>query len=125
MRHSKRTVGSRGRSVIRKVATTHSSDPLAEALGASKTFHTTQRPDGPFGAAALLEEVQRRLISRGGRPSDPDATIRRLVPLKREVWNEIQAQARILSRRRGRTISPGQLAAVLLEQGLSHLDTNG
>ena len=125
MRGSKQAVGSRGRSVPRKPARNHATGLLADVLGASTSFAVTQRHDGPFGAAALLEEVKGRLVSRGGRPSDPDATIRRLVPLKRQVWRALQTQARILSRRRGRPISPGQLAAVLLEQGVSHLNANG
>ena len=106
MRDSKQAVGSRGRSVPRKPASNHATGPLADVLGASTSFAVTQRHDGPFGAAALLEEVKGRLVSRGGRPSDPDATIRRLVPLKRQVWRALQAQARILSRRRGRPIRP-------------------
>jgi hypothetical protein len=41
---------------------------FAEALGASRTFPVFARPHGPFGVAALLDEVRTRLVSRGGRP---------------------------------------------------------
>jgi hypothetical protein len=70
---------------------------------------------------ALLEEVKGRLVSRGGRPADSAPTIRRLVPLRKQVWRELQAQANRLSRL-GRHVSPGQLAAMLLERGLSDLE---
>jgi hypothetical protein len=38
-----------------------------------------------------------RLVSRGGRPADPAPTVRRLVPLRKHVWKELQAQASVLS----------------------------
>lgn len=70
---------------------------VAEPLGASRSFAVATRPRGPFGVAALLEEVKNRLVSRGGRPSDPSPTVRRLVPLKRQVWRRLQMQAEHLS----------------------------
>ena len=94
-------------------------EELAKALGASAVIPLRGKAADPFGAAALLHQVHHRLVSRGGRPSDPEATIRRLVPLKKRVWKQIQAKARDLSRRRGKSVSPGQLAAMLLEQGLA------
>jgi hypothetical protein len=97
-------------------------EELAKALGASMIIPLRGKADGPAGAASLLHQVHHRLVSRGGRPSDPEATIRRLVPLRKSVWKQIQAKAKDLSRRRGRSVSPGQLAAVLLEQGLAHFE---
>jgi len=73
---------------------------------------------------ALLDEVKSRLVSRGGRPADSAPTIRRLVPLRKQVWRELQAQANRLSTL-GRHVSPGQLAAMLLERSLSDLGTQG
>jgi hypothetical protein len=67
---------------------------------------------------ALLDELQGRLVSRGGRPADSAPTIRRLVPLRKHVWKELQAQANELSSQ-GRHVSPGQLAAILLERSVS------
>jgi hypothetical protein len=67
---------------------------------------------------ALLDELKGRLVSRGGRPADSAPTIRRLVPLRKHVWKELQAQANELSSL-GRHVSPGQLAALLLERSLS------
>lgn len=100
------------------------SDELKEALGASRSFAIVSRPHGPFGVMALLEEVKSRLVSRGGRPADSAPTIRRLVPLRKQVWRELQAQANRLSTL-GRHVSPGQLAAMLLERSLSDLETQG
>ncbi len=89
-------------------------------LGASRTLPIRSRPHGPFGVAALLDELQNRLVSRGGRPADTAATIRRLVPLRKTVWEELQRHADVLSAQ-GRRVSPGQLAAMLLERGTAIL----
>jgi hypothetical protein len=94
------------------------SHDLKEALGASRGFPIVSKPHGPFGVMALLDELQDRLVSRGGRPADSAPTIRRLVPLRKHVWKELQAQADELSSR-GRHVSPGQLAAILLERSVS------
>jgi len=100
----------------------HQPVDLRQALGASRSFSIVSRPHGPFGVMALLEEVKGRLVSRGGRPADSAPTIRRLVPLRKHVWKELQAQANLLSNL-GRHVSPGQLAAMLLERSLSDLET--
>lgn len=90
---------------------------LGSRLGASRTFPVEANPDGPFGAASLAYELGARLKSRGGRPSDPGARIRRLVPLKRAVWRELMQRARAASSP-NRKVSAGQLAALLLEKSL-------
>jgi hypothetical protein len=94
---------------------------FGEALGASRTFSVASKPHGPFGVMALADELKDRLVSRGGRPADSAATIRRLVPLRQHVWRELKAQADLLSGH-GRHVSPGQLAAMLLERSLSDLE---
>lgn len=93
---------------------------FAAALGASRSFTVANKPHGPFGVAALLDELQARLVSRGGRPSDPGPTIRRLVPIKKQVWRSLKAQAALLSSH-GKRVSPGQLAAILVEKSVSEL----
>jgi len=90
-------------------------------LGASQPVGTLNKPHGPFGVAALLDEIQARLVSRGGRPSDPGPTIRRLVPLKKQVWRRLKAQAAFLSRH-GKRVSPAQLAAMLVEKSVSEFE---
>ncbi len=93
------------------------------ALGASRSFAVDSKPHGPFGVATLLDEIQNRLVSRGGRPSDPSPTIRRLVPLRKQVWRTLKAQAAALSSH-GRRVSPAQLAAMLVEKSVSELETS-
>ena len=74
----------------------------------------------PSRILALQHELQGRLVSAGGRPADPSPTIRRLVPIKKQVWRELQKHASLLSRL-GQPVSPGQLAAMLLENSVNHL----
>jgi hypothetical protein len=78
------------------------------------------RAEAPLGILAIQRELRGRLVSAGGRPSDPAPTIRRLVTVKKQVWKELQRQATVLSRV-GQHVSPGQLAAILLEQSVSRL----
>lgn len=105
----------------RRLTADRQSGDLKKALGASKSFSIVSKPHGPFGVMALLDELKGRLVSRGGRPADPAPTVRRLVPLRKHVWKELQAQANVLSSP-GRRVSPGQLAAMLLERSVSALE---
>lgn len=93
---------------------------IRKRLGASYSFPITAAGDGAFGAAALALEVEGRLRSRGGRPSDPGARMRRLVPMKKSVWLDLQREAKAASTPR-RRLSPGQLAAILVERSLMTL----
>ena len=97
------------------------SEDMKQALGASRSFSVVSTPHGPFGVMALVDELKNRLVSRGGRPADPAPTVRRLVPLRKHIWRELQVQANVLSNL-GRHVSPGQLAAMLLERSLSELE---
>ena len=74
----------------------------------------------PVGMLALQRELRGRLVSTGGRPADPAPTIRRLVTVRKQVWKELQRQAALLSGL-GQHVSPGQLAAIILEIGVSRL----
>ena len=74
----------------------------------------------PPAMLAVQRDLQARLISSGGRPSDPEPTIRRLVPVRARVWKELANLASRLSRL-GQRITVGQLAAFLLEKGASEL----
>ncbi len=93
---------------------------VGEALGASRSFTVTSEPHGPFGVIALAREVRDRLVSTGGRPSDRAPTIRRLVAIRVPVWKDLQRRAARLSAS-GRSVSAGQLAAILLEKSLEAL----
>jgi hypothetical protein len=94
---------------------------IGEELGSSRSFKVRSKPHGPFGVAALAREVQDRLVSTGGRPSDAAPTIRRLVTIRKAVWEDLQRRAARLSAS-GRSVSPGQLAAIFLEKGLEGLE---
>ena len=70
------------------------------------------------GLLDLQRELQNRFVSNGGRPADREPTIRRLVAVRTKVWKELKRQAALLSKL-GQPVSPGQLAAVLLERGVA------
>jgi hypothetical protein len=75
----------------------------------------------PAAMLALQRSLQGRFVSSGGRPADPAPTIRRLVTVRKDVWRQLQKYAALLSKL-GDPVSPGQLAAALLEKSISELD---
>ena len=93
-------------------------DDIARALGAGRVVPLKRLPSqGPLDLLELKTEVQRRLRSTGGRPTDPDWDIRRLVPFHRDDWRGLERLAK-LCERGGQRVSPSQLAALLIERGL-------
>jgi hypothetical protein len=72
---------------------------------------------------ALQRSLQGRFVSTGGRPADPAPTIRRLMTVRKDVWRQLQKYAVLLSKLGG-PVSPGQLAAALLEKSISDLDAH-
>ncbi len=98
------------------------SKQIARALGASRTQALADRDaQGPLGLLQLRAEVAQRLHSSGGRPTDPDWTMRRVIPFDPDRWAELQALSDRLSAE-GRAVSAGQLAAMLVEHGLNELE---
>lgn len=105
-----------------RTSDTRTSDRLAKALGASRRMTLPAGlGEGPLGLLALRQEVDARLRSSGGRPTDPEWTVRRVVPFRREGWTELELFAARLTES-GRTVSPAQLAAILIERGLAALE---
>lgn len=95
---------------------------LASALGASRTATLSPRgAQGPLGLLQLRAEVDYRLRSSGGRPTDPAWTVRRVVPFRPDGWAELEEFAARLTAA-GRAVSPAQLAAILIERGLAALE---
>lgn len=94
---------------------------LAHALGASTVMTLRTRAGGPHGVKAMLHEINARLVSRGGRPSISEHSIRRLIPLAPEQWAELRELSIALSEK-GRSISPGQFAALLIQRGLEEFE---
>jgi hypothetical protein len=66
----------------------------------------------------LSQIIKNRLVSRGGRPSDPRWEIQRLVPFRTETWKRLTEEARTM-RSQGRKVGPAQLAALLIDNGVS------
>jgi hypothetical protein len=97
---------------------------LASRLGAPTVERVGQRrvltPVGILGLAELA--ASERLRSTGGRPTDPELTIKRQVGFKPETWKKLQDVARQLSRS-GNSVAPAQLAAFLIEKSLEEADT--
>lgn len=91
---------------------------LGERLGASRVEKLAKRPSGvPLGLLHLRAQVQGRLQSSGGRPTDPSWTLSRQVPFKAETWDRLQRAAEELGTT-GRRVGAAQVAAVLLERQL-------
>lgn len=91
---------------------------ITEALGASVVIPLGRRSLGPLGLLAISPMLTGRLVSSGGRPTDPSWTVRRLVPFSSETWNRLTAEASRLSTST-RRMTPAQLAAILIERHLS------
>lgn len=68
-------------------------------------------------AAGLAE----RLVSSGGRPTDPRWTVSRRVPFAAETWEALQRIADTLDAG-GRSVAPAQLAATLVEERIAQID---
>lgn len=100
-------------------------DRIQRKLGAQHVVSLDGPHDhGPLGLIQLKAELRRRLRSSGGRPSDPEWSIRRLIPFKKDKWTELERQAERCSGQ-GQRVSPSQLAAVLIERGLQNLSSEG
>ena len=99
-----------------------SPEEMRKALGANQPVPVRTQPHGPFGVLQLQAELAERLHTGAGagRPSDPSWTIRRLVGFRPDTWRALTEIAARLSTPR-RRISPGQVAASLIEDGLTKL----
>ncbi len=86
-------------------------------LGADKSISVGTIPRTPLGMRMFASLVQDRLVSRGGRPTDPAWTIVRKVPMRPETWKTLNRRAKQLQDQNIR-VSAGQVAALTLERGL-------
>jgi hypothetical protein len=92
-------------------------DKIAEGLGAErkgKVYAT----GGYFGAMQLVADIEAkfRVPAGGGRPTDPQWTERRLVPLAPETLERLEAITSRVRKHGGINVEPMQLAALLLEK---------
>ena len=91
---------------------------LSKALGSSRVVPVAASASrGPLELLHLQAEVERRLRPAGGRPTDPNWTLSRVVRFNPERWQALADFAATLSKE-GRTVSPAQLASILVERGL-------
>jgi hypothetical protein len=95
---------------------------IAEIIGASSAVPVEGLPaQGPLDLLALRREVQERLQSGGGRPTDPTWTITRSIRFRPEHWHRLEKLAERISGP-SRRVGPGQLAAILVERALRQID---
>ena len=100
-------------------------ETIRQALGAQHVVSLENLPSqGPLDFLALKSELGRRLKSTGGRPTDPEWAIRRLIPFKKDRWAELERLAE-RCRQEGQNVSPSQLAALLIERGVEQLKKAG
>ena len=96
-----------------------SSGEIAKALGASRSAPLKKdRSGGPLEWLQLAQILQERLVSTGGRPSDPDWDTKRLVPFRSRTWKRLTQEAEAISAQ-GRKVGPAQLAAIMIEERLA------
>jgi hypothetical protein len=86
-------------------------------LGAEHPTSIGKLPANPIEMRMVPSIVRERLVSRGGRPSDPAWTIVRKVPMRPETWAELDRCAHELQGQNVR-VSAGQIAAIALERGI-------
>jgi hypothetical protein len=79
---------------------------------------------GYFGALQVAEEVRRRFTkpAGGGRARDPRWTTKRLMPVRAETLARLEVLAREVSRLVQHRVEPLQVAAVLVERHLAHMN---
>lgn len=91
---------------------------ISSAIGANRTIPLSKKTSGtPLDWLDVAYELESRLISTGGRPSDPEWDTRRIVPFKHEVWNYLVTESKLISQK-GKKISPAQLAAIIIEKNM-------
>jgi hypothetical protein len=98
-------------------------DRIARGLGAERKGKVSAS-SGYFGAMQLLADIETRfrVPAGGGRPTNPDWTERRLVPLAPRTLRRLEAITRDVKARRGLSVEPMQLAALLIERTTEQLD---
>lgn len=89
---------------------------IAEALGANRIIKVSKRKlGGPIAWLDLINSLQYRFVSTGGRPSDPNWDTKRLVPFRRKVWNYLTRTAKHASVW-GPKVGPAQIAGIMIEK---------
>ena len=97
-------------------------DEIAKGLGAARRGQVSAS-SGYFGALQLLAEIDARFRTpaRGGRPTDPGWTERRLVPLAPRTLKRLEEISAKVREHGVANLEPMQLAALLLERTTEQL----
>jgi len=92
---------------------------IARALGAKRRGKVASK-GGYFGALQLLADIEYRfrVPIGGGRPTNPDWTARRLVPLSPETLDRLVELSGRFQDEKNMRLDPMQLAAILLERAV-------
>ena len=95
---------------------------IAKGLGAERRGKVSSS-GGYFGAMQLVADIEARLRTpaAGGRPTDPEWTERRLVPLAPRTLKQLESIAAEVRKRGGLSIQPMQLAGLLLAESVERL----
>lgn len=97
---------------------------IADALGAKIGTPVSDVVGGAFGMSRLAKELSLRLTpSRGrrpGRPTDPSWRVSRKVPMSEATFERLEVLPDSISIDE-RKVSPMQVAAQLLEEGLERM----
>ena len=88
-----------------------------QLLGAEQPISVGEIPRTPLGMRLVASLIRDRLVSSGGRPTDPAWTVVRKVPMKPQTWETLNRCAEHLQDQNIR-VSAGQVAALTLERGL-------
>ena len=92
----------------------------AELLGAEAPEDIGQVRLDPIGMRVMASRIGKRLVSKGGRPTDASWSVSRKVPMKQATWDKLKEMARSFADQDVH-VSPGQVAAFALELGLPEL----
>jgi hypothetical protein len=99
-------------------------DRIASGLGARRGGKLPAK-GGYFGAMQVLAEVAARfrVPARGGRPTDPQWTERRLVPLAPRTLERLEELTARIREHSHVNVEPMQLAGLLLERTAEEVST--
>ena len=105
------------------MATKLDMEKIAQGLGAKRQGRVPSS-GGYFGALQLVADVQSRfrVPQRGGRPTDPDWTERRLIPLNPQTLKRLDELSVQVKEQTGVRLEPMQVAALLLERAAARVD---
>jgi hypothetical protein len=97
-------------------------EKIAKGLSAEHVGKVSSQ-GGYFGALQLLADIEARfrIPEGGGRPTDPQWTERRLVPLTPQTLGRLEEIAAKVCKQGGVAVEPMQLAALLLEKTMKDL----